>query len=55
MNHRILQGKNVRQGAERADGEDRREGEIQAVQDDCDLLSVLRREDIVEEGGFTST
>jgi hypothetical protein len=32
-----------------------RDGEVQAVQNDRDLLAVLGREDVVEEGGFAGT
>ena len=28
------------------------DGIVQAVQDDCDLLAVLGRKNVVEEGGF---
>jgi hypothetical protein len=28
------------------------DGKVQAVQDDCDLLAVLRGEDVIEQGGF---
>lgn len=32
-----------------------RDGEVQAVQNDCDLFAVLGGEDVVEEGGFACT